>query len=70
MSTQFPKRKHQPLRQDSYLRAARKVRHLAELIEREPVTPRDQATRSRAIRDLYMFAQHFSRKHHIGRGGY
>lgn len=70
MSTQFTKRSKQPLRSDSYQHAARRVRALADLIEREPETPRDHATRTRAINDLSHFARRFAHKHMIGRGWY
>jgi hypothetical protein len=58
------------LRQDSYLRAVRRVRHLADLIERAPQSPRDEATRTRAIHDLVHFAERFANHHRRGRGGY
>lgn len=63
MSAQFIKRSKQPLRSDSYTHAARRVRALADLIERELETPRDHATRTRAINDLSHFAGRFSMRH-------
>jgi hypothetical protein len=70
MSAKFTKRSIQPLRDDSYAHAARRIRALAELIELEPITPRHHAIRTKAINDLSKFARRFAHKHSIGRGGY
>jgi len=53
------------MRRASYLAAARRLRHYADLIERyaKPETPRERASLTRAIHDVSSYTRALSERH-------